>query len=327
MDDAVVDRLDVTCVRLPTDSPESDSTACWDQTTMIVVEARAADTVGLGYSYGHAAAGRVVTDTLAGVVIGTPACAPVRSWQAMLVAVRNLGRAGIAASAIAAVDVALWDLHARRCGRALVELLGDAHERVAAYGSGGFTSLDDAELQRQLAGFVEQGTRMVKMKVGREPRRDPIRVAAARAAIGDGVELFVDANGAYAVAQAIERSARFAEHDVRWHEEPVSSDDLPGLRALRDHAPPGMAIAAGEYGYDAAYFERMLAAQAVDVLQADATRCLGVTGFMQAAALCVAHGRPLSAHCAPALHTHLACAAPTAVHVELFFDHQRMERL
>jgi L-alanine-DL-glutamate epimerase-like enolase superfamily enzyme len=137
----------------------------------------------------------------------------------------------------------------------------------------------------------------------------------------------VDANGAYTREQALEQAERFAEDDVRWFEEPVSSDDLEGLRLLRDTRPPGMAIAAGEYGYDLFYFRRMLAAGAVDAIQADATRCGGVTGFMDAAALADAFGLPLSSHCAPALHVALCCAARRAVHLEYFHDHVRIESM
>src|SRR4029079_7033783 len=142
----------------------------------------------------------------------------------------------------------------------------------------------------------------VKMKVGREAGEDPARVHAARAAIGDRAQLFVDANGAYSRKQALALAERFAADGVRWFEEPVSSDDLDGLRLIRDRAPTGIDIAAGEYGYDETYFRRMLEAGAGDVLTPDATRCAGFTGFLQASALCQAYHLPLSAHCAPALH-------------------------
>ncbi len=165
------------------------------------------------------------------------------------------------------------------------------------------------------------------MKVGRDPQADPERVAAARQAIGDETELFVDANGAYSRKQALELAYVFSEFDVSWFEEPVSSDDLCGLRLLRDDGPPGMDIAAGEYGYETGYFERMLAAGAVDVLQADVTRCGGYTGFFQAAALCEAHHLPLSAHCAPALHVAASCAVRSFRHAEYFHDHVRIENM
>jgi L-alanine-DL-glutamate epimerase-like enolase superfamily enzyme len=167
----------------------------------------------------------------------------------------------------------------------------------------------------------------VKMKIGREPDIDIERVHAARTAIGNMAELFVDANGAYSRKQALEFAQNFADRGVTWFEEPVVADDLAGLRMLRDRAPPGMAIAAGEYGYELPYFRRMLEAQAVDVLQADASRCGGITGFLGVAALCEAFHIPLSAHCAPTLHLPLCCAAPPVVHLEYFHDHARIEHL
>ncbi len=312
---------------IPTDRPESDGTIEWHSTTIVVVDVTAADTVGTGYAYGAAAAAAVVHDTLQDLIVGMDsvdtAAASIRMWQA----VRNIGRPGIAATAISAVDIALWDLKAKLLDLPLASLLGKARQSIPAYGSGGFTSYTTGELCAQLAGWASSGARAVKMKVGREPGFDPQRVGAARAAIGPSVDLFVDANGAYTRAQAAKLAEAFHEHGVTWFEEPVSSDDLDGLRALRGMVPAGMRIAAGEYGYDSGYFHRMLNAGAVDVLQADATRCGGVTGFMQAAAICDAFGAPLSAHTAPSLHTHLCCAASRALNVEYFHDHARIETM
>ena len=165
------------------------------------------------------------------------------------------------------------------------------------------------------------------MKIGSSPVDDVDRVAAAREAIGDDVQLFVDANGAYNRKEALGFAERFQDQNVAWFEEPVSSDDLEGLRLLRDRGPAGMQIAAGEYGYTPAYFSRMLRAGAVDTLQADGTRCGGVTGFVRAAALAQAAGIPLSAHTAPALHATLGAAQPNVVHVEYFHDHTQIEKL
>ena len=327
MRDAKIERIEVRAYRIPTDYPEADGTLAWDSTTMVLVTARAGGAWGLGYSYTHAAAAQLIQTKLTEVARGTSALAPPAAWQAMVGAVRNFGRQGLAASAIAAVDVALWDLKARLLDLPLVSLLGAYRDSIAVYGSGGFTSYPVDRLQAQLAGWVEQGIDKVKMKVGSEPRADLERVRAAREAIGPGAELFVDANGAYGRKQALAFAEKFAAHDVSWFEEPVSSDDLAGLRLMRDRAPPGMDIAAGEYGYDLHYFRRMLEAGAVDVLQPDVTRCLGVTGFMQAAALCRCCGMPLSAHTAPSIHAHLCCAAENARHIEYFHDHVRIEQM
>jgi L-alanine-DL-glutamate epimerase-like enolase superfamily enzyme len=324
---SAVERLTVSGFRVPTDKPEADGTASWSATTVIVVELAAGGCTGIGYTYGDPAVGTLIDGTLRELVEGADAMDVSAVWWSMAEQLRNRGRPGIGAMAMAAVDAALWDLKARLLGLPLVTLLGGVREDVAAYGSGGFTSYSERELCDQLAGWAEDGYRMVKMKVGSDPRADPGRVAAARRAIGPDVELFVDANGAHDPASALRQAHAFAAEDVTWFEEPVSSDDLAGLRDVRAKAPPGIAIAAGEYGSDPAYFHHMLAAGAVDVLQADATRCGGITGFLNTAAQCEAACRPLSAHTAPALHTHPCCALRPVVHVEAFHDHLRIERL
>ena len=323
--ESAVERLDVSVYRVPTDMPESDGTLTWDKTTLVVVEATAGGVRGLGYTYADTATAQVIRDLLAEVVQGRDAMAVPGIWTAMVQAVRNLGRVGITAMAIAAVDSALWDLKARLLGLPLVTLLGAVRDRVPVYGSGGFTSYSVAQLQAQLSGWVTSGIARVKMKVGRQPAADVERVRAARAAIGPAAELFVDANGAYSRKQALAFAEAFAESGVNWFEEPVSSDDLEGLRLLRDRVPAGMDIAAGEYGYELFYFRRMLEAGAVDVLQADATRCAGISGFLRVGALCEARGLPLSAHTAPSLHLHAGCALPAVRHLEYFHDHVRIE--
>ena len=317
----------VSVYRIPTDSPESDGTLEWDSTTLVLVEVAAGGKQGLGYSYADGATAILIREKLSGVVEHRDALDIMGAWVAMLMAIRNLGRPGIASMAISAVDNALWDLKAKLLDLPLCKLLGMVRACVPVYGSGGFTSYTETRLCEQIEGWVRDGLCMVKMKVGREPQHDIERVRAARRAIGDA-RLFVDANGAYARKQALDFADAFAtEGGVSWFEEPVSSDDLPGLRLLRDRAPPSIDIAAGEYGYDAWYFRRMLEAGTVDVLQADATRCAGITGFMQAAALCRAFHIPLSAHCAPSIHAHPACAAPQLRHIEYFHDHVRIEHM
>jgi L-alanine-DL-glutamate epimerase-like enolase superfamily enzyme len=241
--------------------------------------------------------------------------------------IRNLGRAGIVAMGISAVDAALWDLKARILGLPLFKLLGAARDHIEIYGSGGFTSYPINRLQQQLSDWVQQGIGSVKMKIGAHPDEDLDRVRAAREAIGPDVDLFVDANGAYSRKEALQFAEQFAELGVKWFEEPVTSDDLAWLHLIRDRAPATMNIAAGEYGYDLFYFRRMLAAEAVDVLQADVTRCGGITGFMAASTLCQAEPLQFSGHCAPSLHVHPCCAASRVWNIEYFHDHVRIEHM
>ena len=326
-DEIPIERVSASAYTIPTDHPESDGTFEWSATTIVIVEATAGDASGLGYSYTHEAASVLIERMLADVVRGRNALDVPAAWDAMVHAVRNLGRPGLVSTAIAAVDVALWDLKARLLGLPLVDVLGAVRDAVPLYGSGGFTSYDVARLQQQLGEWVQSGIPRVKMKVGRSPRDDLARVRAAREAIGPDAELFVDANGAYSRKQALAFAEAFASLDVGWFEEPVSSDDLEGLRLLRDRAPAGMDVAAGEYGYTLPYFRAMLDAGAVDVLQADATRCAGITEFMRVGALCAARSIPLSAHTAPALHAHACCAITPLRHLEFFHDHVRIERM
>lgn len=325
--DSKIDRLNVSVYKIPTESPESDGTLQWDSTTMVLVEAHAGAVRGLGYTYANQSAALLIQEKLQHLVQGRDAMDVQGNWERMVHAIRNLGRPGISSMAIAAVDTALWDLKARLLNLPLVKLLGQARPSITAYGSGGFTSYSTKQLQAQLGGWSQAGFSAVKMKIGREPEEDLTRVQAARKAIGSNTDLYVDANGAYDRKQALAQAEAFAAFGVKWFEEPVSSDDLAGLRLMRDRAPASMVIAAGEYGYDAFYFRRMLESGAVDVLQADATRCAGITGFLQAAALSDAFSTPFSAHTAPSIHQHPCCAVTRARNVEYFFDHYRIEEM
>jgi L-alanine-DL-glutamate epimerase-like enolase superfamily enzyme len=294
---------------------------------MVLVEVTAGNDSGIGYSYADTATAELIRKTLQQVVIGHSAINVTACWQKMVYSTRNLGRPGICSMAIAAVDIALWDLKAKLLGVPLCKLFGQVRESVPVYGSGGFTNYSQAQMQAQLTDWMAQGITRMKIKVGPHPQDDPARVRHARKIIGPDAELFVDANGALTAKAALRFADIFAESNVTWFEEPVSSDDLRGLAFIRERTPAGMDIAAGEYGYDIDYFRRMLEAQAVDVLQADATRCAGFTGFLQADSLALAHHIPLSAHCAPALHVHVCAAAHQLRHIEYFHDHARIERM
>jgi L-alanine-DL-glutamate epimerase-like enolase superfamily enzyme len=320
-------QLRVSAYSIPTDYPESDGSFRWHKTTLVLVEVEAESQWGLGYTYADLATAQLISHTLADVVLGLGAMHIPLAWHLMVNKIRNLGRPGIASMAIAAVDNALWDLKAKLLGQPLARLFGQCRDCVPVYGSGGFTSYDRTRLQAQLRGWAEVGFEMVKIKIGREPAADVQRVQDAREAIGEDTALFVDANGAYSRKQALQMAEKFQDYGVCWFEEPLSSDDLEGLRLLVERIPAGMEVTAGEYGYELGYFKTMLAAGAVDVLQADASRCGGLTGFLEVAALCKAFGLPLSSHCCPSLHLPAALSLPQLRHLEYFHDHVRIEQL
>lgn len=325
--DAPIGTVRARAYTIPTDQPEQDGTLDWDKTTLVVATVEAGGCQGVGYTYSDKNNAALIRGKLAEVINGRDAFDVAGCTHAMRVAVRNLGGRGLAATAISAVDAALWDLKAKLLDLPLVRLLGAVRPTVPIYGSGGFTNYSDAKLAKQLGDWVSRdGCKWVKMKVGRDPRRDRERVKVAREAIGDA-GLFVDANGALAVKRALAFADHVLIHDVRWFEEPVSSDDLAGLRLLRERIPAPMEVAAGEYHYVLDDMRAMLAAKCVDVMQADATRCGGVTGFLAAGTLTDAHHVDLSGHCAPSIHLHAACAVPRLRHLEWFHDHVRLEQM
>jgi L-alanine-DL-glutamate epimerase-like enolase superfamily enzyme len=329
-DEPTVREITTAVYVIPTDAPEADGTLTWDATTMVLARARAGAEEGIGWSYAAGAAQRVITDTLAGVVTGRSALDVPRASEAMARAVRNIGRPGIAATAISAVDIALWDLKSRLLGCPLAGLLGQARDDVPVYGSGGFTSYDDGQTREQLAGWVEKDRiPRVKIKIGEswgsDEDRDLERVALAREVIGPDAELYVDANGGYTAGQAVRVAQRMAEFAVSWFEEPVSSQDVAGLAAVRRQILPD--VAAGEYSWSLADSARLIAGGAVDCLQLDVTRCGGITEFLRGSALAAAHNLQVSGHCAPNLHARAGAAVPNLRHVEYFHDHQRIERL
>ncbi|OMB92938.1 mandelate racemase [Mycobacterium sp. NS-7484] len=312
---------------IPTDSPEADGTLSWDSTTLVVATVRCGATVGTGWTYGPAAAVPLIRDLLAPQVLGRNVFDVAGSLDAMVRAVRNAGRSGVAGQAISAVDVALWDLKARLLELPLHRLIGAVRDAVPVYGSGGFTTYTEHQLRDQLTEWTQNlAIPRVKIKIGeswgdRIPR-DMSRIRQARHVIGPECELYVDANGGYQVKQAVRLMRDVADCHVTWFEEPVSSDDLAGLRAVREAVDAD--VAAGEYGYDLTYFRRMCAGEALDCLQADATRCGGITEWLRVAAVAAAHHLQISAHCAPYLHAHVAACVPNLRHLEWFHDHARI---
>jgi L-alanine-DL-glutamate epimerase-like enolase superfamily enzyme len=325
-----VERVTAAVYEIPTDQPEADGTLAWSKTTLVVANVTGAGKSGLGYTYATGACKPLIEGELSTAIVGQSVLDTGASWQAMVRAVRNIGRPGLVSYAISAVDAALWDLKATLLGVSVSKLLGATRDAVPVYGSGGFTTYDERAAAAQLEHWVgDQRIPRVKIKIGEswgaDPQRDLDRIAFARKVIGPEVELYVDANGGYRRKQAIRMAHAMADHDVTWFEEPVSSDDLEGLREVRDQVTPD--VTAGEYGYDLVYFARMVDAQAVDCLQIDVTRCGGITEWQRAAAVAAARNLDVSGHCAPNLHAHVAAAVPNLRHLEYFHDHVRIESM
>jgi L-alanine-DL-glutamate epimerase-like enolase superfamily enzyme len=321
-----VSELLVSAYTIPTDKPESDGTLEWNETTMVLVRVRCGSEEGIGYTYGDVAIVEVVNSLLSRLVVGHDPMDIPGIHTACVRKIRNNGQSGLAMMAVSAVDIALWDLKAKLLDVPLCRLLGRERESMPIYGSGGFTSYTDEELREQLSGWVRQGIKAVKIKVGRNPEADERRVAVSREAIGEKTGLYVDANAAYTVSEALTQAQLFAGYNVDWLEEPVPAEARRQLHVIREQLSGGMRIAAGEYGYTLTDFRNLLEADAVDVLQADATRCGGITGFLKAGHLCEAFRIPLSSHCAPSVHLHPALSLACFSIAEYFHDHVRIER-
>lgn len=325
MSEPRVDRLDVAVYTVPTEGPEADGTLRWDATTAVVVHVHADGAVGLGWTYSSPAAAGVITHHLRDVVVGRDAADQPGAFDAMNRACRNLGTRGLVAQAVSAVDIALWDLRAHLRNLPLATLFGRCRSAVPIYGSGGFVNLDDDALAAQVETWRDAGCTAMKIKIGqcwgRDTERDLARVNTLRVHAGDTVDLMVDANGGYSAGQARRVGAVLDQMGVTWFEEPVSSDDVDGLAAVRSAVRCD--VAAGEYIADC-YDARRLA-PVVDCLQLDVTRCGGYTGWLAAAGIAAAHNLEVSAHCAPALHVPVAASVPRLRHLEYFIDHTRLE--
>ena len=258
LSECTISKSEVTVYVVPTDAPEADGTAAWDSSTMVLVRLEAGGKTGMGYTYADAATGKVAKKLLEKVVEGRDAFEHAAILQAMFSEVRNSGEVGICAMAIAAIDNAIWDLRARVLDIPLVKLLGAVRKSIPVYGSGGFTSYDDGQLERQLGGWADQGFGMVKMKVGTHPETIRAGCEVARSAIGETFEALRGRNGAYTVTQAIALAHRFAAERCSVVRRAGQLRSSCRSAPVQERAPLGMDIAAGEYGYTAWYFKRML---------------------------------------------------------------------
>lgn len=322
-----ISRVTAAVYRFPTPQPEADGTLRWDATTTVTVTVTAGGKTGLGWTYSSPAAAAVIHHHLAEAVRDRDALDIAGAWSAMHRACRNLGTRGLVMQALSAVDIALWDLKARLLDISLPGLLGRCRNDVPIYGSGGFTTLTDAQLADQVNWWQSADCTAMKIKIGeswgRRVDRDLARVRQLGDLAGAGVQLMVDANGGYSTGQARRVGAQLDDLGVVWFEEPVSSDDTEGLAVVR--AAVRCDVAAGEYVAEVYDVQALI--PLVDCLQLDATRCGGYTGWLRGAALADAHNLQVSGHCAPSLHAAVAAAVPNLRHVEWFADHARLEPL
>jgi L-alanine-DL-glutamate epimerase-like enolase superfamily enzyme len=276
---------------------------------------------GIGYTYtvgniGGGAVASLLRDDLSALLLECDAGAIESVWQRMWWHLHFVGRGGLASFAMAAADVALWDLKAVRAGEPLWRLLGGHRDRVAAYAGGIDLQFTLDELMAQTEGFLGQGFTAIKMKVGRDRlSEDAERVAAMRARLGADFPLLADANMRWSVDDAIRAAREFREHGLYWLEEPTIPDDIAGhARVLREGGVP---IAAGENLHSVYEFQHFVAAGAVSFPEPDLATLGGVTPWIKVARLAEAANLPVTSHGVHDLHVHLLAAVPNASYLEV----------
>lgn len=273
---------------------------------------------GLGFGSAVPAIRSVIEANLKDLLIGEDPFEIEKHWEAMFWRVRGYGRKGIAFCAISSLDIALWDLKAKALGLPLYRLLGPYRESVPVYGSGGWTNFSEKELIEEQTSYVERGMRSIKMKVGKDfgksEREDLRRLAAVRKAVGDDVEILIDANNGYYAKQAIAMAREFEQYRVGWFEEPVLADDIDGLAAVARATP--IPIATGEHEYTKFGFKDLISRGGADVVQPDLGRVGGITEWLKVAHLAHAFNLPVAPHAYALVALQVACATPNLRIVE-----------
>lgn len=315
----MIDRVETVYYRLPLEAMGDAGHGTIDSEELITVKIHADGLTGHGYAYTIGRGGRAVQalieHDLAPLLRGQEAAAVETLWERMWSRLLYVGRGGLASFAIAALDIALWDLRGLREGRPLYALLGGQARAIPAYGSGVDLPKPLEALLRQVDGFIERGFPGVKIKLGRpEAGEDEARVAAVRRRIGDAVDLMVDANMAWTVAEALARGQWLREYHPFWFEEPLIPEDVEGhARLARELSLP---IAVGESLHSPHEFARYIAAGAVGVVQIDPVTNGGITASIKALALADAAGLPTSSHYTDELSAHLLCASRNPIYLE-----------
>ena len=265
----------------------------------------------------------VIEQELAPYLIGEDPLYPERHWDRIYQGTIMRGRRGLIIAAMSGLDVALWDILGKACGRPLYQLLGGARDRMRAYASGGFYSDSKGrrELAAEMASYVKQGFTAVKMKIGGlSPKEDLERIRAVREAIGPQVELMVDANCAYTPKQAMALAQRMEELDIAWFEEPVSCDDPDGSAQLA--AFTSIPIDGYESEFSRFAFRDLIVKRAVDIVQPDCIWSGGITECRKIAAIASAFNLPCVPHSfssavAMAANMHLIASIPNGYILEM----------
>jgi L-alanine-DL-glutamate epimerase-like enolase superfamily enzyme len=315
----MIERIVSRYYRLPLEQFGDAGHGAIDSEELITVEVHADGLVGHGYAYTIGRGGRaiqaLIDHDLAPLLVGRDATDIEARWNEMWRALYYVGRAGLVAFAVAAIDIALWDLKGLRERKPLWACVGGRSRAIPAYGSGVDLPKPLDELLAQVAAFVERGFPGVKVKVGRPDAEDDYaRVAAVRRLIGDGVELMIDANMSWTLAQAMERGQRLAENDLRWLEEPLKPEDVAGHAALARVMP--MPIAVGESLHSTEEFESYVRGHAAGVVQIDPVTNGGITPALNVLAMADAAGLATSSHYTDEISTHLLCASANPIYVE-----------
>jgi L-alanine-DL-glutamate epimerase-like enolase superfamily enzyme len=317
-----IERIETTLYRIPLATPvEAASHGVMREFDMVAVHLTdSAGGRGCGYTVLNAGHGDAVIPIVDNVFSKTlladdPRCIE-RMWARMWRSHHYSGRGGLVSFAIAAVDVALWDLRSRNLGEPLWRLLGGHSQAVAAYAG----NIDlNFPLQKLLDGVqrsLDAGYRSIKMRLGKPTLQEDIaRVTAVRELIGPDIELMTDANEAWRTDQALRAFHALRPFDLIWIEEPIRPDDYAGYAHLRAHG--GIAVAAGENLHTLAEFSALITARGVDFPEPDLTTCGGITPWMKIAHLAAAHGLPVTSHGAHELHVHLLAAVPNAAYLEV----------
>lgn len=319
---AAIEKIETGFYRVPLPVPLSDSThGTMTSFELITTRVRDSDgSEGMGYTYttGHngGAVAHLLSREIPEMVVGEDADRIERLWQKVWWGLHYGGRGGPSVLALSALDVALWDLKARRAGVALWRLLGGHDPAVPCYAGGIDLHLSVDDLVKEHEGNISKGFRAIKMKVGRaRMSEDVARIKGMRSLLGDGFPLMADANMAWSADEAIRRARAFQPFDLVWLEEPIIPDDIAGH--ARVVAEGGLPIATGENLRSLYEFKALIAAGGVTYPEPDVTNCGGITTFMKVAHLAEAYNLPVTSHGAHDVSVHLLASCPNRSFLEI----------